>query len=230
MAIVSLNEAARLVNKSTATISKQLENKKLKGVQQKNKNWEINTDDLFELYPQMESQKIERLEKELKESKNMILVLEEKLHNETSERKKLEILIEEANKKIDTNVKKVNIEFYDENHPKNIFLREHIDKFINSLEPFVSSYYIHISPLICWRLLANYIYEFDKFKLQKQQYNDECRHYPNSKSDFKDKQYEKFVYSIKNKDVSTFITEDKVPQYYQEINKTHEWITQHFRF
>lgn len=214
MAIVSLNEAAKLVNKSNATISKNLKEGTLKGKQNNKKVWEIDTDDLFTLYPETDAQKIKRLENELKESKNTIFALEEKLKDEMSKCQELELSIEESNKNKATEIKKVKVVFEkeDENNAANVFLREHIDKLINAVEPFSSSYYAYISPSMCVRLLANYYFEFDKFQAEKQKYKDDCRRDPNYRNEIRDQFYQEFVYSIIDTRVFKFIVTGEVPK------------------
>jgi hypothetical protein len=213
MATVSLNEAARLVDKSTSTITKQLKKGTLKGEQNDKNVWRIDTDDLFALYPEIDAQKIKRLENELKESKNTILLLEEKLKDEMSKREELKHLLEESNQKKAEDIRKVKVVFEkkEENNTANVFLREHIDKLINAVEPFSSSYYSYISPSMCLRLLANYTSEFDKFQTDKNKYKDDCRRDPNNQWESKDKLYEKFVYSITNTDILKFIVTGNVP-------------------
>lgn len=79
METVSLSKAAELTGKSKSTISNDLKKGVLKGNQNKRKEWEINKDDLFALYPEKEQQKCERLEAELNEAKRTILLLENEI-------------------------------------------------------------------------------------------------------------------------------------------------------
>lgn len=229
METVSLSKAAELTGKSKSTISSDLKKGTLKGSQNEKKEWEINKNDLFALYPEKEQQKCERLEKELQESKNTILALKEKLNGEISKREALELLVEQINKKTETNVTKINIKFHNESDPINVFLREHIDCLIKALEPFSSSTYPNISPSICLRLVANYNCEFDKFKKSKEEYKNNCRNYSNMKSDTTDKFYKKFIYSITNEDILDFITKEKIPTSLIE-NQFYSWVQLNFKF
>ena len=213
MAIVSLNKAVKRTGKTRYMIDKDLNDGTLKGTRNEKNEWQIDTDDLYALYPETESQKMERLENELKESKNTIFALEEKLKDEMSKRKELEHLLEESNQKTESDIREVQIVFEkeSENNPETIFLCEHIDKLINAVEPFSSSYYWYISPSMCVRLLANYYSEFEKFKKDKQRYEDNCRSNPNYHNETKDQFYQEFVYSIRDTQILKFIVTGQVP-------------------
>lgn len=228
MAIVSLNKAVKRTGKTRYMIDKDLNDGTLKGTRNEKNEWQIDTDDLYALYPEIDAQKIKRLENELKESKNTILAIEEKLKNEISKCQELELSIEESNKNKATEIKKVKIDFYYENDPKNVFLHEHIHKFINAVEPFRltndSCKYLSI----CTRILANYVSTFEKFKKNKKIYEDDCKMFPFKQNDYLDKLHSEFVYSITNEDVLKFITEEKIPDSYLQSGQGNIWILQNF--
>lgn len=191
-----------------------------------------------------EAKECKKLKTELEAAQNTILALEKKLNDETSKRAELEQLLEEANKKIDSYVKqevqKVEVEFYDdESNLKNNFLRIHIHKFINALEPFSVIPYEPMPLSICFRLLANYTYKFEKFKKDKETYKND----PSRKNEQSDKWFEKFVYSLKDKNVSDHIVNGGYPKsirdgirdhFYvntQDYNRSyHSWLDDNFYF
>lgn len=223
METVSLSKAAELTGKSKSTISNDLKKGVLKGNQNKRKEWEINKEDLFALYPEKEQQKCERLEAELNEAKTTILALKEKLKDEISKREALELSIEQINKKSETAVTKIDIKFHDEHSYVNVFLREHIDPLIKALEPFSSNDSSIISPSICLRLVANYNYEFNKFKEYIKYYERTFNEYAY------DRLPKKFVYSSINEDVLDFITKEKIPTFLMGRQDS-SWINSNFKF
>jgi hypothetical protein len=90
MAIVSLSQAAELTGKSKSVISKALKDEKLKGIKNANGDYEINTNDLFVLFPQKEQDNYKILDVEISKYKEQISMLENKLKDEVLKREALE--------------------------------------------------------------------------------------------------------------------------------------------
>lgn len=210
METVPLPKTAKPTKKSTSVSSKNLASGKPKVTK--------NT---------AEAKECKKLKTELEAAQNTILVLEKQLNDEISKRAELEQLLEEANKKIDSDVKQeVQVEFYDENDLANKFLRVYIHKFINALEPFSSTPYKFINLNICFRLLANYTSQFEKFKKDKKIYEDDCENNPIFKNEDRDKLYEKFVYSLKDKDVSDHIVKGGYPKFISDNVRDNYYVNQ----
>ncbi len=224
METVPLPKTAKPTKKSTSVSSKNLASGKPKVTK--------NT---------AEAKECKKLKTELEAAQNTISALEKQLNDEISTRAELEQLLEEANNKIDSYVKqevqKVEVEFFDENDLENKFLRVHIHKFINALEPFMlkpykPSTYTHEPLSICFRLLANYNAQFEKFKKNKQDYKDNCENNLSWKNEDRDKWYEKFVYSLKDKDVSDYIVKGWQPGPIRSDiyhSRSDFWINSNFR-
>jgi hypothetical protein len=137
METVTLNKAAKLVGKSTSVISKALDDGKLKADKNDKGEWQIDTVDLFALYPETDKQKCERLGNELNNYKSKVLSLENEivelkieLENATLKRQELE------NESASTNNNQIAMERSDEitikdNELYKINLIKELSTFIN---------------------------------------------------------------------------------------------------